>query len=513
MTEVKEAIKYGIETLKVSPDRMFSLIESSREYEGTDYPRWLAKKIIDIAEKNGVGYSQILVKKFDIIQDLLEEGESESKIREEFLVLLVSGRDNLYTVGLSENIGVSLDDIDWYREVDFGLGEMPFFYEELPEVVRKSVMDTHQFNLCVRLSGKDFSKKTNLVKESKKELGSYCKTKGSLMLYRMCMLADTLQELDIEVAFSFIADSDFVCDKDNKSVIKRLLECYTCKAVAVKTSDLYDNPMLGGKKLLVNCQQRKYRDGFIKGIQPCISAKSVKINDDGSLQEVGLSKIYSRVDTQYIDYLESSLKTTEESIVVKDGGKYELVKGAKGIAYLQYTHGLKIVNTPIKGEKCLPITEENFWDVAVYYGVSKALSGIGQFSCIPQIISGHSKVRELAYNCLPILLFDPDTRLFNGSVQINGISTTIESRLCYLGTGFTEKLLSDGGTYFSFEAKELCDICAGYVKFVKENTLDQDCKTFSELRTEADNRNLDEAYLQALLNLKDYVSSLYRSIQ
>ena len=57
MKNTREAIRYGIETLGVTPEEFFSLIESSNGYSGDDYGRWLANEIIKIAEKDNVGYS------------------------------------------------------------------------------------------------------------------------------------------------------------------------------------------------------------------------------------------------------------------------------------------------------------------------------------------------------------------------------------------------------------------------------------------------------------------------
>ena len=81
MKVANEAIRYGIETLGVSPDEMFSLIESSNGYEGDDYKRWLASEIIKLVENSGMGYSQLLIKKFNIIQELMDE-YSDSSIKE-----------------------------------------------------------------------------------------------------------------------------------------------------------------------------------------------------------------------------------------------------------------------------------------------------------------------------------------------------------------------------------------------------------------------------------------------
>ena len=67
MKKTKSAVKYGMETLKLSPDELFKLIESSQGYDGSDYARWLAGKIISVAEEDGVQFSQLLVKKFNII--------------------------------------------------------------------------------------------------------------------------------------------------------------------------------------------------------------------------------------------------------------------------------------------------------------------------------------------------------------------------------------------------------------------------------------------------------------
>ena len=73
MKHIKDIIRYGVETLHVTPEQLFSLIESSNGYDGEDYKRWLSNQIIRLAEKEGMGYSQLLVKKFSIIQSLIEE--------------------------------------------------------------------------------------------------------------------------------------------------------------------------------------------------------------------------------------------------------------------------------------------------------------------------------------------------------------------------------------------------------------------------------------------------------
>lgn len=66
-----------METLGVSSDKLFHLIETSRGYDGDDYERWLSGKIIEIAEADGVGFSQLLVKKFNILSELAAQDGME----------------------------------------------------------------------------------------------------------------------------------------------------------------------------------------------------------------------------------------------------------------------------------------------------------------------------------------------------------------------------------------------------------------------------------------------------
>ena len=40
MKKCLSAVRYGLETLGVSSDKLFHLIETSRGYDGEDYDRW-----------------------------------------------------------------------------------------------------------------------------------------------------------------------------------------------------------------------------------------------------------------------------------------------------------------------------------------------------------------------------------------------------------------------------------------------------------------------------------------
>lgn len=118
MRKTKSAIKYGMETLKLSSDELFKLIESSKDYVGSDYKRWLARKIIELAEKDGIGYSQLLVKKFNIINSIMEEVAETDSIKEEFLDIFKSTlKGELYSNGFPY-LGTELK-VDWGKGIDY----------------------------------------------------------------------------------------------------------------------------------------------------------------------------------------------------------------------------------------------------------------------------------------------------------------------------------------------------------------------------------------------------------
>ena len=64
MKKTVQAVKYALDTLHISPDSLFKLIETSQGYEGEDYNRWLAEKIIRTADSEGIPFTELLVKNF-----------------------------------------------------------------------------------------------------------------------------------------------------------------------------------------------------------------------------------------------------------------------------------------------------------------------------------------------------------------------------------------------------------------------------------------------------------------
>ena len=192
MKRTIEAVKYGIETLGISPNALFDLIKSSNGYDGDDYSRWLANEIIKIAEKDGVGYSQLLVKKFTIISSILDG--VDVSIKKEWLDFFSSmlGVDSGSVMSINfDGIGTKFEeDVDWYSDVDL-MSEKFFSEGNLPENLMSNLRGDSEENFAIvaKLESDSCSKNSELFK-SAKSVGVVCKNKGSMLLYRMCNLAE-----------------------------------------------------------------------------------------------------------------------------------------------------------------------------------------------------------------------------------------------------------------------------------------------------------------------------------
>ena len=142
------------------------------------------------------------------------------------------------------------------------------------------------------------------------------------------------------------------------------------------------------------------------------------------------------------------------------------------------------------------------------------MDGSGLFSGISDILDGHPDYPSLVGNCIPVFLFDIDSRFKDiGTVEYKGVSYKLNNCFDIASSALVERLLDEGSVYFSYEAKELLQICKGFIDYFKENCgEDMTGKTFEEIRREANNEDLNRAYLNALKNCKEYISSEYRAM-
>ena len=513
MRNTREAVKYGIDTLKVTPEEFFSLIESSNGYEGDDYKRWLANEIIKIAEKDGVGYSQLLVKKFSIIQSLTEE--YEAVIKEDWLNKLrdMVNSDSMYSVDFSY-FGKPIEDVDWFNGVDYDEVNSFFVNEELPDEVSEKIQNNEDISIITRLSNKPANKGSDMFKGAK-DYNIVCKNEGSLMLYRMCSMIEAFNS-GKNFKFCFFTNADFLTDSENADIIKYFLNYFKYEGIIVKSSELLSDTYISSRFAFVVCTPRladeSTQDGFV--------LREVELKDN-ELKTLNTRR-YSRSSRSMLKEIVSNAPKMVDFVKKKKKGaiiKEPLVKGLKdALGYLNIgvSQDVWLTCHPDKSAKqYVPITKDNLDSVIVYFAVTNSLSNFGFSNGISEIVTGNAEYNSLLYNCVPLFLFDVDSKFCDyGTIRSNGEIIRLVSNFDVECSDIVDSLLEKGEIYFSVEAKELLNICKGFLDYLK-NDMKQSIVglTFKDVRVEANHSDLNEAYITALTNLKDYIKTLYRKME
>lgn len=519
MKNTMDAIKYGFETINVTSKEMFSLIESSNGYDGDDYKRWLANEIIKIADKDGIGYSQLLAKWFNIVQSIIEEYSDESvkKCYEEKILELLKN-ELVYTVGISGDdnpYGTKVDDIDWGSKVD-----LPYnydFIETLPEDMKEGFNENKGVTLFVKFNPKSaFKKNSDLVLDGKIN-GVPIRNHDALMMYRMCTIARALDDMCSNFKFVFMTDTKFLYDKENAEVIKYLLTFFKYRGFVVNSKDLYTGSFTSEEYAVCECTLRgvddEVQDGFILGKGIEVDGKVV-VEDKGKRYSSGsnmLEALYNKYDF-----------TAYEDNVPEIDRDFKVVGVCKGISgaygYLckgSIDRSAILTCYPIKDTKYIAITDENLLEIVAYYGVTQSMDNAGMFLGIDEIIDGHPDYKNLVSNCVPIFLFDINSRFCDLGTITNkkGQTVRLKNRFDVTSSEIVKKLLDESSVYFSYETKELMAVCKGFLDYFVENFgEDMTGKTFEEIRKEADNDSLNKTYLSTLSRCKDFISSLYRQM-
>lgn len=502
MKNTKEAVRYGIETLGVSPDEMFSLIETSKGYEGDDYKRWLANEIVKIAEKDGVGYSQLLVKKFNIIQDMMNTKELTMK-SEWVEYFNTQNSDKLWSVDFPE-AGTPLEDVDWFNGIDYDAENSFFLQEELPELYEQ-VLNEEVVEIVATLSDTTAKKNTELYNAAS-QLNLNCKNVGSLFLYRLCQIVEAFDLVE-DFELKLLMDTDFLLDKENDKVWSYFLNYFKYTGYAIKSSDLYDGALGEKEFALLLCKPRTGEEA----VQDCVMLSGATYKD-GSFLKTGKRKRYTRSSQPLLDELGSTKGTMVElpKETLNEGLTNEKVVNVKDVlGYLNTntSYGSWLSSFPAGGKgESIPITRENLNDVILYYSVSTALKTFGINETISLPLTGDNGYKKLLYNCIPLFLFSVNSRF-------RGYKGEKESSFDLERSDLVESLLKAGEVYYSFEAKELVDLCKGYSEFLVKNCGENiSCKCFNDLRLEADYAEFNSLYLSKVRNLCDYVKGLYKEM-
>lgn len=490
MKNTIEAIKYGIRTLKVSPEEMFSLIENSNGYTGDDYGRWLANEIIKLAEKDGVGFSQLQVKKFAIISSIVEG--SGLTIKDEWLERFRNLFGNEEGGTIKTSIGFpelfnteEREDVDWYSGIDI-LGNWGFSESQLSSEEYENVSGEERkpWWVCAKLDTSACEKSSDLI-SSARSSGLQCRTRGALLLYRMCNLVDAWDLGSRDLKFAFFANASFLYDPENSGVISYFLKYFDYEGYAVDSVQLLKENSLKCDYVFVVCTPRTgigaVKDGFVLPV--------AKKGEDGL--ELDTCKRFSRSAESVVDCL-VNFDSEEEGV----WGYLNISKNGFSDCSL----------TSVKDEDAMhsiPICRGNFADVVVYYSVAISMIDGGIGSSIKRFVNGNPMFKVLFYNCLPLFLFSTGTR-FRGK----------NNRFDVLNSHLMKKLLDEGEMYYTFEAKRLLDVCKGFLNFLseREGGIDEGL-TFEDVRREADHDGLNSVYIEALRASEDNIRLMYRKVE
>ena len=515
MQKTKEAIKYGLETMGVTPKEMFSLIESSNGYEGEDYNRWLTGQIIKIAEKDGVGYSQLLAKWFNIISSIMEESTDLSMKdywKGRFSSMLHDS--SVYTVGMGEEneFGVSLDDVDWFDGVDIPWNTM-FVDEKLPPEVSEKLHNGERVAFLINTDAKLQMSKSSSLLQNAKASGVVCANAGALMLYRMCNMVSALDSVD-NISVVVVSDTAFLLNKENHGVIKYFLSVfnYSDDSFVVNSKDLYTSAFMSEDYAVLCC---KSRDG---DIQDGVLLNKYIGNGTycGTLRYCGGGNMLQKLEREAPSFNSDSvymLSPDGRTLTGELGVGYDdSLEQDKLLGYLCKSSRSRtaiLTSAPVEGTKYIPIVVANLNDVIAYYGVTTALQNVGLPCDINELPTGHPEYTALVANCVPVFLFGVGSNFceLNGE---NGVH--IRNCMDIESSSVVAHLLDKSSQYFGYEAKELMGVCKGFLDFLAERGESMVGKTFAEVRAEADHTDLNNAYINALSRCLDYISTLYRKM-
>lgn len=503
MRKTVGAVQYGIETLGISPDALFNLISSSKGYDGDVYERWLAARIIDVAEAEGVGFSQLLVKKFNILSELSED--ADGGIKEEYLGLiekeLGQGLGNLYTLGL-DGIDVFYENkkMSWgnfMSNIDYD-SVNSFFVDSFKEEFNDDCLCGGEYPFLFRFGMDPSDKKSDLYVDAKSR-GLGLKYLGSEVLYRMCLLEGIHGCVG---RFGILCPTAFLYDEENKGIINEFLMHFKVYGYAI--SDL---SMFSGEMAFCVCEKNEGHD-----LYPQIWLKKTKLVSGKVSVDEG-KKLYTRSSKPMWNYLLETSPAMDDVVVAQRDGKFAgTEKGnKKALGYLYRGSELWVQRNPEKDSPyCIPITAENLIPIIAYMGVFVSNVGNGYFSDVGILLSGHENYNSLVYNCLPLFLFDRGMRCAGVSYEVDGVQKYRKNKLDPVNSEIVKSLYDVGEVFFSFEAKELWNL--GMLVLERVPVEKRMTMTFWETLTYLNDSEITRRYVLAVQNLKGYIISAYSDL-
>lgn len=481
MKKTTQAIKYALDELHLTPDKLFQLLESSQGYEGTNYEKWVAGRIIKIADSEGIPFTELLVKKLKILASLMSESdEGVSDLVADYIKPFVEDYTKVYDfTGLDLEVTTDLvDDFDWFSGtslIDGTLGE-----NNESNVVYIGELDSKGIG------------KSELSQISK-AMGYSLKSKGAGMLMRFMLMDDYSQPEDN--TYIFISDSSFFME--NAEVVQQFMSRFDLvDAVYLTKSDTFNGSFASGNDLIT--VWKTYSENFesFGGDVPIIKAKNLITEFNEKLFYVDSSVLMKDVIGVAEDD-ENLVSVSAISLNLEDDEEVEV--GSSDLkGYLSINGTQRVSDRPISGsDLVIPINKCNLLDIITYYAVSQSTEGTwGYGQGVGLLLNGIEGYESLVANCLPIFFFGYHSLFFS----LDGVDST------FIQEGeLAEELYDKYAPFMSFEAKVLWDLGNEYSKAMQKVNPDLKGKTFYQIREHLKDEQFESVYKQKLESAQNYV--------
>lgn len=465
MKPVCQAIKFGLDVLDISSDKLKSIVEESNGYTGESNDRWIAAKIIEVAEKNGVLFTQLLAKWDLYLVEIEEEVLSGSGMvmsdamigaLEDLVqpgVLLSFGRFDQFSrehggITAADEVGDEL--FDWRKGLDlFG---SPDFARTVSDEFKNALEDGTNVTIIASLNGtRPIDKSSELVSDARQ--GGYrLSNEGQALLYRLLTIQRAFPDAEIRTLLH--SSQKFWSDAINRPLIREFLSTFKINSgdsfyASAKEFDL--NNHRDGYGVLVVCD-----NDFQK--------PEVQTLELASFDEEGKVRLFlNQNKTDFEHYLGTHKGTVRVPSINNgkiDGYKNAGMESTKEIlGYYCRNGAITIENFPRTGAESAGITQQDLSYVVASFGLTKAFNGQGEYmNGIPRILTGQEGIENLIANCLPLFLYGAGSNIRDwGSItDETGAPVRLGNKLSFKNKAI-QLLIDKYYPFMDFEAKDFMD--------------------------------------------------------
>lgn len=253
--KIAEAVGYSIKALHISPNEFFKVLEEvNTKYDDSNYSHWLAKRVVEYAEKMGVAYNELFTKKVRILNDLANNGKVS--FNQKFINFIKSktsdyekemGKD-LQLISLTESVeldknlpfsnegGIDLneDNLVWLDSIDEDLGK---------------VLKNNEPALVLFELGDGRLKKDNILLKNAKQFNIQLVDEFDSLLYRLITVVSAVDCSNVK--FAFLSEDDAFAKQDKVELYDLFMQYLKCEdAFAFHPLDVSDSIIGEGYSLL-----------------------------------------------------------------------------------------------------------------------------------------------------------------------------------------------------------------------------------------------------------------------